>query len=65
MTKGWFMARCNEIWVAAGLPDMPGHGFRIGGATHLLLMGVAPDLVAAQGRFVYVQRGFRVSSFYH
>jgi len=39
MTKTWFMSRCNEVWVAAGLPDMPGHGFRIGGATHLLLMG--------------------------
>lgn len=51
MTKGWFMARCNEVWIVAGLPDMPGHGFRIGGATHLLLLGVAPDLVAAQGRW--------------
>jgi hypothetical protein len=51
MTKGWFMAQCNDVWVASGLPDMPGHGFRIGGATHLLLMGVAPDLVAAQGRW--------------
>jgi hypothetical protein len=30
---------------------MPGHGFRIGGATNLLLMGVAPDLVATQGRW--------------
>lgn len=45
------MARCNEVWIVAGLPDMPGHGFRIGGATHLLLLGVAPDLVAAQGRW--------------
>ena len=51
MTKGWFLLRCSEVWVAAGLPDMPGHGFRIGGATHLLLMGIAPDLVAAQGRW--------------
>ncbi|CAA7271031.1 unnamed protein product [Cyclocybe aegerita] len=51
MTKSWFMARCNEVWVAAGLPDMPGHGFRIGGATHLLLMGTPPDIVAVQGRW--------------
>jgi len=39
MTKTWFMSRCNEVWIAAGLPDMPGHSFHIGGATHLLLMG--------------------------
>ena len=51
MTKSWFMARCNAVWVAAGLPDMPGHGFRIGGATHLLLMGIPPDIVATQGRW--------------
>ncbi|KDR79126.1 hypothetical protein GALMADRAFT_243004 [Galerina marginata CBS 339.88] len=54
MTKGWFLSRCNEVWVAAGLPEMPGHSFRIGGATHLLLMGVAPDLVAVQGRSIHV-----------
>ena len=51
MTKPWFMARCNEIWVEAGLPDIPGHGYRIGGATHLLLTGVAPDIVAVLGRW--------------
>lgn len=51
MTKPWFMARCNEVWVEAGLPDMPGHGYRIGGATHLLLMGIAPDIVAVLGRW--------------
>jgi hypothetical protein len=52
MTRGWFMARCNNIWSAAGLSDMLGHGFRIGGATHLLLLGVAPDIVATQGRWL-------------
>jgi hypothetical protein len=51
MTKTWFLSRCNEIWIAAGLPDMPGHSFRIGGATHLLLMGTPPDIVAVQGRW--------------
>ena len=51
MTKTWFMSCCNEVWVAAGLPDMPGHGFRIGGATHLLLMGTPPDIIAVQGRW--------------
>ena len=52
MTRDWFLHRCNKIWVAAGLPDMPGHGFRIGGATHLLLSGVPPDIVATQGRWL-------------
>lgn len=51
MTKPWFMARCNSIWVAAGHPAMPGHAFRIGGATELLLEGVPPDVVATQGRW--------------
>ncbi|KAI5981618.1 DNA breaking-rejoining enzyme [Pisolithus albus] len=35
----------------AGFPDMPGHAFRIGGATELLLQGVPPDVVATQGRW--------------
>jgi hypothetical protein len=30
---------------------MPGHAFRIGGATELLLEGVHPDVVATQGRW--------------
>ncbi|KAF8199587.1 hypothetical protein BJ912DRAFT_1020182 [Pholiota molesta] len=37
MTRHWFLSRCEEIWVAAGMPRMAGHGFRIGGATELLL----------------------------
>ncbi|GBE80134.1 hypothetical protein SCP_0213370 [Sparassis crispa] len=51
MTKHWFMQCCNTIWVSAGFPDMPGHAFRIGGATELLLQGVNPDVVATQGRW--------------
>jgi hypothetical protein len=51
MTKDWFMARCNDVWVKAGYPDMPGHAFRIGGATELLLQGINPDIVAIQGRW--------------
>jgi hypothetical protein len=31
--------------------DLEGHGMRIGGATELLLQGVAPDVVATQGRW--------------
>src|ERR1700722_4153373 len=52
VTKGWFLARCNQVWKDAGLLEMLGHGFRIGGATHLLLLGVAPDIVAVQGRWL-------------
>jgi hypothetical protein len=52
MTKSWFMDRCNAVWVAAGLPQMPGHAFRIGGATELLLQGIDPSVVATQGRWL-------------
>lgn len=45
------MDRINAIWSAAGHPIMPGHAFRIGGATELLLEGVHPDIVATQGRW--------------
>jgi hypothetical protein len=52
MTKSWFMERCREVWVAVGMDaDLDGHGLRIGGATELLLQGVAPDVVATQGRW--------------
>jgi hypothetical protein len=46
-----FIQRCNAIWVAHGFPNLPGHAFRIGGATELLLQGVHPDVVATQGRW--------------
>ncbi|KAG1844079.1 hypothetical protein DFJ58DRAFT_717694 [Suillus subalutaceus] len=39
LTKPWFLARCNEVWVSAGHPSMPGHAFHIGRATELLLEG--------------------------
>lgn len=51
MTKPWFMSRCNDVWVAAGFPDMPGHAFRIGGATELLFQGINPDIVTTQGQW--------------
>ena len=51
MTRDWFLCRCNQVWVSAGFPDMPGHAFHIGGATELLLQGVPPDVVATQGRW--------------
>ncbi|KAI6107296.1 hypothetical protein EDD16DRAFT_1695074 [Pisolithus croceorrhizus] len=49
MTCTWFLQRCNQVWVSAGFPNMPGHAFCIGGATKLLLQGVPPDIVATQG----------------
>ncbi|KAG2358168.1 hypothetical protein BDR07DRAFT_1295775, partial [Suillus spraguei] len=51
MTKPWFMDRINTIWSAVGHPIMPGHAFRIGGATELLSEGVHPDIVATQDRW--------------
>ncbi|KAG1876018.1 hypothetical protein C8R48DRAFT_591924 [Suillus tomentosus] len=51
MIHPWFLNRCNEIWMLAGLPELLGHCFRIGGATELLLRGTPPDVVAMQGRW--------------
>jgi hypothetical protein len=51
LTRSDFMNRCNEIWLAAGMGALNGHGFRIGGATHLLLHGVDPWVVMKQGRW--------------
>lgn len=51
MTRDWFLSRCEDVWLAAGLPKRAGHAFRIGGATELLLRGTAPDVVAVQGRW--------------
>jgi hypothetical protein len=57
-TVGWvplsrpvFLKRCSEVWEAQGFPALPGHAFRIGGATELLLEGIHPDVVATQGRW--------------
>jgi hypothetical protein len=51
MTRTWFINRCNEVWRVAGLSELSGHCFRIGGATELLLRGTPPDVVAMQGRW--------------
>ncbi|KAG1811118.1 uncharacterized protein BJ212DRAFT_1278216 [Suillus subaureus] len=51
LTKPWFLSCCNDIWVVAGHPTMPGHAFCIGRATELFLEGVHPDIVAMQGRW--------------
>ncbi|KAJ6570003.1 hypothetical protein B0H10DRAFT_1831943 [Mycena sp. CBHHK59/15] len=49
LTRSDFVETCNAIWMAAGLGALNGHGFRIGGATHLLLCGVDPWIVMKQG----------------
>src|SRR5882672_11859124 len=49
MCRLWFLSRCNEVWEKDGLTVLSGHSFRIGGTTHLLLMGINPFIVMAQG----------------
>lgn len=51
MTRSWFLTRCNQVWKSAGLSELTGHCFRIGGATELLLRGVPPDVIAVQGHW--------------
>src|SRR5882724_10141776 len=51
LKRAWFIDRCNEIWSTEGYPTTTGHGFRIGGTTHLLLLGVDPWIVMVQGRW--------------
>lgn len=51
LTRSAFLARCNELWAAAGLCTLTGHSFRIGGATAMLLRGIPPEIVAVQGRW--------------
>src|SRR5882672_9206639 len=49
MCRHWFINRYNEIWSTVNLPSLSGQSFRIGGMTHLLLLGVDPFIVMAQG----------------
>jgi len=51
MKCAWFLARCNTIWSCEGFVSINGHGFWIGGTTHLLLLGVDPWVVMVQGRW--------------
>lgn len=51
LTRPWFLARCNQVWRGAGLLELTGHCFRIGGASELLLRGIPPDVVAMQGHW--------------
>jgi len=49
MTKQDFLSFVNKVWSDAGLLQIYGHSFRIGGAVELLLVGVPPEVVAATG----------------
>ncbi|KAF9022555.1 hypothetical protein BDZ89DRAFT_956497, partial [Hymenopellis radicata] len=51
MVKDWFLLRCREIWTPLELDFVHGHSFRPGGATELLMAGVAPETVAKVGRW--------------
>ena len=51
LTKSNWLARCNEVWLAAGLAPLKAPAFRIGGCTELLLRGTNPDIVCIQGRW--------------
>ncbi|KAK4695149.1 hypothetical protein P7C70_g8605, partial [Phenoliferia sp. Uapishka_3] len=51
LTKAAWIARTNELLALVGLPPLDGHSVRIGGATQLLMNGVPPEVVKAQGRW--------------
>src|SRR5882724_2534080 len=48
MSWSWFLQCCNNIWEKDGLSSVKGHGFHIGGNTHLLLLGIDPWVVMVQ-----------------
>jgi len=48
MSQTWFLWHCNGVWEKHGLSSVQGHGFHIGGTTHLLLLGVDPWVVMFQ-----------------
>ncbi|KAF5381168.1 hypothetical protein D9757_009423 [Collybiopsis confluens] len=49
MVKSTFWNFVNDIWKYAGLLNVLGHSFRIGGAVELLLAGYPPHVVACIG----------------
>ena len=53
MRCSWFLVWCNEVWAHEELISIKGHSFRIGGTTHLLLLGVNPWVVMVQGRWSF------------
>src|SRR5882724_47271 len=51
MKRAWFLGRCNKVWEQEKLISVKGHGFHISSTTHLLLLGIDPGVVMAQGRW--------------
>ncbi|KAF8960446.1 DNA breaking-rejoining enzyme [Flammula alnicola] len=51
LSKVDVIARCHDIWSSQNLSLPTGHGFRIGGATFLLMCGVDPWIVMKIGRW--------------
>jgi len=51
LKRVWFLSRCNDIWEKDSLYSIKGHGFCIGGMTHLLLLGVDPWVIMVQGHW--------------
>jgi len=47
----WFLVHCDKIWKQEDLGSIIGHGFRIGGTTHLSLLGIDLWIVMVQGRW--------------
>jgi hypothetical protein len=52
LTRSGFHNRFNNLLVAAGRIRLQGHGFRIGGATTLLLGGLPESIMHTRGRWV-------------
>jgi len=51
LSRKEFLKRVTIAAVAAGLPDLKGHGLRIGGTLEYLLRGVPFDVVKTMGRW--------------
>ena len=51
--RSWvpILERCNKVWELEALGSRTGHGFRIGGTTHLLLLGINPWVIMVQGQW--------------
>ena len=46
-----FIRMCRAVWEPAGIKDVSGHSFRIGGTDSLLKAGVSTDIVKSMGRW--------------
>jgi hypothetical protein len=51
LSKSEFLKKLSSTTTAAGLPDLKGHGLRIGGTLEYLLRGVPFDVVKTMGRW--------------